>query len=163
MKKLEVTLGRDSSSYATIHVEVPDQASEKEIVKATRDAYDALVNDEDQFGRDIVFEDSFEFSGLRIVSTFDEERNLHLESVPIETSPHDLGVALIEFLAGRDTFADLFGMIEKQGVRVSPERLAALRSMVAWLNCAAPPQSTQHCQDASAAADVLERLSKANG
>ena len=123
MKRIEVTLGQDSPSYATFSMEVPDGASKDEIISLIAAKANAIDDGENAEG--IFYEDSFDFSGLRIVDVRGLE-GISLNGTPIEVSPHDVGTHFIEFLAGRDSLDNLVGILEAHGVTVCAEAREAL-------------------------------------
>lgn len=134
MKRLEITVAQDSPCHAALSLLVPDDASRDDIVRAVK----AEVSGEDS---EVIFEDSCQYSGLRIVTVYDrgkrafvknESTGNALGATSIDVSPCDLGKALIGFLAGKSTFGALLGVLREQNVEISRNVLNMLDAM-AWV------------------------------
>ena len=96
--KLEVLFGQDLSAYAYADIEVPDGASEEQVVEAIR-AYTQGAEFEE-----LVFEEDWAtVSSLRVASVKAGDRYI-IEDMAIEPSPYDAGQVLHSWLKGRVPF-----------------------------------------------------------
>jgi hypothetical protein len=113
-KKIRVELGQDTPAYASFELTVGADLTDADIINLVKEQA------ENQSG-DLVFEPSYDFSGLRVVSATHANGDTIAEDLPIEPSPEDLGIVAMGVLKGTVAPNQLIMEAERQGVDINPE------------------------------------------
>ncbi len=112
-----ITLGQDTPAYASLSLEVPEGATEDQIVDA------ALAKARESIER-LVFDPSWDFSNARIVSIEEQcqdgPQRIIAEDIPLEPSGEDLGLVAKAALQGVSPLKALLEEAERQNLKVSP-------------------------------------------
>lgn len=97
MSKMTMTIGCDLSAYATIHLPVGTDLSEKNLK-----AIAAQIDEDGEWGgQDIAFAPDWETqSGLRVVSVGPEGEVPIISDIPVDPGYYDAGQVLSNFLRG---------------------------------------------------------------
>lgn len=119
--KVIVTWGQDTPAYATEEVVVPDDASDEQIVAAVKEKADGVGN--------IVFDPSYDWTGLRIVDVTKEDGECVANDVAIEPCGEDLGIIARGVLTGMVSPMALLHEAERQGINVHPKVAEMILSM----------------------------------
>jgi hypothetical protein len=140
MKRITVTLGQDTPAYASFEFDVVDDATNEDIINRIQEQA------ENQAG-DLVFEPSYDFSGLRVVSAAHVRRfggigDTIVEDLPIEPSPEDIGIVAMAVLKGTLAPNQLIMEAERQGVAINPE-VASMFERLTFSNEPMKSSSTQ--------------------
>ncbi len=119
MKKLVITWGQDTPCYATSVMEMPDDATTEQIVEAAkRRALEAQEN--------LIFDPSYDFSGLRIVDISESEGATVACEIAIERCGEDLGLVCENVLNGRTRATAIIHEAERQGININEDVHVAL-------------------------------------
>ncbi len=118
MKKVYITYGQDTPAYANSILDVPDAATDEEIIAAAKSV---------EIG-DLVFDPSYDWAGARIVELSEVATGRVVATdIPLEISGEDLGLIAQMVLSGQVKPKALLDEAERQGLSVSPEVAEFLR------------------------------------
>lgn len=118
-----ITYGQDTPAYATVKLDVPDDATDETII-------DMAKAKADEVG-DLVFEPSYDWTGLRIVDITLDNGECVANSIPLEPSGEDLGLECSLWLRKRSSFAALRAEAERQGILAAPSEENPMRELQA--------------------------------
>ena len=113
-KKIRVELGQDTPAYASFELTVGADLTDADIINLVKEQA------EEQAG-DLVFEPSYDLSGLRVVSATHANGDTIVEDLPIDPSPEDIGIVAMDVLKGTVAPNQLIMEAERQGFSVRPE------------------------------------------
>lgn len=110
---ITVTLGQDTPAYANLTLSFPGTATDDDIIEhVQRVASDRAA--------DMVFDPSFDWSGLRATEIVDETGRCLASDIAIERSGEDLGLVAEAALKGLVPITALIEEARRQGIRVDP-------------------------------------------
>ena len=114
-----ITAGQDTPAYATAVISVAPDATDQQIVEAAKSAVESLVDN-------LIFDPSYDWSGLRLVEIAKEDGTVVAGDIPIDPSGEDLGLVTQNVLSGACGIAALEQEAERQGLRVDSRTSQAL-------------------------------------
>lgn len=117
--KVTVTWGQDTPAYATEVIEVPDDANDGQIIEAVMARADAVGN--------LVFDPSYDWTGLRAVEISAPDGRVIDNDVAIEPSGEDLGLVVRNVMSGAVSLEAMLHEAERQNIVPAQEVIGALK------------------------------------
>jgi hypothetical protein len=120
-KQVIIEWGQDTPAYASQTMEVPNDATDEQIIAMAKAKADDVG--------DLVFDPSWDWTGLRIVSITESKKDRKeyiATDIPIDVSPFDFGQAADSAVRGRSKLSQITNEAARQGIAISPEVAAAL-------------------------------------
>jgi hypothetical protein len=114
MKKLVITWGQDTPCYATSTIDVPDDATTEQMIDAAR-------SHANEVNENLVFDPSFDFSGLRIVDISEANGGTVACEIAIEPCGEDLGLVCENVIKGRVGPMAIVFEAERQGIAIDAD------------------------------------------
>ena len=115
MQTITITYAQNTPAYASMELEVPDDASEEQIIEVAKANADRVGN--------LVFDPSYDWEDLRIFDIRGPEGRLIAEGVQIDGpfAADEMSFLARSFLKGDSAFSKLRGLAVREGVLPAPD------------------------------------------